>query len=149
MVSVSIVGGAGDGGGGFGFVPATVGGPSAGDAAPAESVEAAAEEEEDPGDEGEPDSAADGGGSAWDLVDAGSGDEEEGNVEYESDEGDDCGETGYAGAETGHGHLADVGEKTEEGRASCEHKGDDVEKEGVGEPFDDDLGDAYGQTVAH
>ena len=42
-----------------------------------------------------------------------------------------------------------MGEETGGGRASCEHEGDDMEKEGVGEPFDDDLGDADGQTIAH
>lgn len=100
---------------------------------PPKRIKAAAEKEEYPRREREPDGVPDGGSAHG--VDAGLGDEEEGEVEYECEEGDGGGEAGDAGAAAGHGHLADVREEAEYGGARGERERDDVQHQRVGQPF--------------
>lgn len=118
------------------------------DAAFADAVEAAAEEEEDPGGEGEPDTVSHGGGATIDGVDAGFGEEEEGDVKDECEECDHGCEAGDAGTAACHGKFTDVGEKAKDGRSGCEDECHDMKHEGVGDPFDYDLGDLDGGIVA-
>jgi hypothetical protein len=80
------------------------------DAAPSNTIEASAEEQQDPGNKGNPNSVANGSRATWNTVHSGFGDEKYGDVKNECDEGDSGTETWYAAAEASHGHLTDVSE---------------------------------------
>ena len=118
------------------------------DAAPADGVEAAGEEQEEPGSESEPDGHADLCLASIDGIDTRLGEEEEYEIEDESDECDGCCKPGHAGTAVGHRHLTNMSEEAEDGGDGGEAEGDDVQDEGVGEPFDDDVGDLDGEVVA-
>jgi hypothetical protein len=101
---------------------------------PSTAEEDAAEEEEDPGGEGEPNRDTDGGVAAGGLY-PGFCQEEERKVEDERGHGHGRGKSRYASAATCHGYFADMCEETEHSRSGGQDERDDVEEEAVGYPF--------------
>lgn len=85
------------------------------DAAFANTVETAAEEEKDPGGEGEPNTVSHGGRATLDGVDTGFGEEEEGDIENKCEECNHGRKARDASATAGHGKFADMGKEAEDG----------------------------------
>ena len=90
----------------------------------------AAEEEESPGGDGEPDGVTNRSLTSI-AVYPGLCQEKESKVKDEGKHGHGCGETGDAGATTRQGDLSDMCEETEDSRSSGQDECDDVEDKTV------------------
>lgn len=109
-------------------------------ATPSTTEEDAAEEEEGPGGNGEPDGVTDH-GATTSAVYPGLCQEKEGEIENEGNHSHSCGKTRNAGTATCHGHFSDVREETEYGRSRGQSECDDVKDKAISYPFDNNVGD--------
>lgn len=65
-------------------------------------------------------------------IDASFGSEKKNNVKDEGSEGDNCSKTGDTSTTIRHGHFANMGKKTKDGRYGRKCEANDMKKESIG-----------------